>query len=168
VALEWFDNRRMAAKLFLGFGAVLALNAVIGIFSLRKLSVVYDSEHDLALRQIPSLRALTDLRSSVNAHRRAQFEYLVARNQSERDECEMHLRDALRAIQSGQEKYQALISSPEEQQGFDVIKINLAEYLDVSQETMNRARARRHRSRRESEKRNRSPSRSTGSRRPSG
>jgi methyl-accepting chemotaxis protein len=131
----------MASKLFMGFAAVVALNAVVGIFCLRKLSAVYESEHDLALRQIPSLRALTDLRGSVNAHRRAQFEYLAARTESERQESEKHLSDALEGIESGEEKYSSLISDPEEKRAFNEIKANLVRYLAVSDEAMEVARS---------------------------
>ncbi|MGA8274093.1 MAG: methyl-accepting chemotaxis protein [Candidatus Sulfotelmatobacter sp.] len=138
----------MASKLFLGFAAVLTMNAAIGIFCLRKLSMVHDSEHDLALRQIPSLRALTDLRASVNAHRRAQFEYLVARTESERQESEKHLRESTESVKAGQEKYGSFLTDPEEIRHFEEIKDDLVQYLTVSQEAMRFAQAPRHKARR--------------------
>ncbi len=138
--MTWFNNRKMAGKLFLGFAAVLAMNAALGVFCLRQLSVFHQAEHDLALRQIPSLRALTDLRAAVNAHRRAQFEYLVARTESEHRGAEKHLREASETIQSSQEKYGSLISDPEESRIFDEIKNDLAQYFEVSKQAMDMAR----------------------------
>jgi methyl-accepting chemotaxis protein len=138
--LTWFSDRKLASKLFVGFAVVVALNTVLGLFCLKKLSVVHESEHDLALRQIPSLRALTDLRSNVNAHRRAQFEYLVAATDSQRQESKTHLRDAAAGIQSALEKYGSLISYPEEQRIYEEIKDDLAQYLAVSQEAVDLAR----------------------------
>src|SRR4029077_19377399 len=119
--LTWFSNRKLASKLFVGFALVLALNTALGLFCLKKLSVLHESEHDLALRQIPSLRALTDLRSSVNAHRRAQFEYLVAATDPQRQESRTHLHDAAAGIQSALEKYASFISDPDEQHIYEEI-----------------------------------------------
>ncbi len=142
--LTWFSNRKMASKLFVGFAVMLAFNTALGLFCLKKFSEVHGAEHDLALRQIPSLRALTDLRSSVNAHRRAQFEYLVARTEGQRQESQTHLGDASEGIQSAQEKYGSLISDRDERRIFEEIKSDLAEYLTESKEAMNLARATNH------------------------
>jgi len=144
VALTWFNNRKIASKLFVGFAVVLALNTALGLFCLKKLSLLHGAELDLAMRQIPSLRALTDLRSSANAHRRAQFEYLVARTEAQRQESQTRLRNAFSDIHSAQEKYGLLISDREEQRVFEEIKDDLAEYLLISQEAMNLARASNH------------------------
>ena len=145
--LTWFSNRRLASKLFVGFAVVLAFNTALGLFCLKKLSVVHESEHDLALRQIPSLRALTDLRSSVNAHRRAQFEYLVAATDSQRQESKTHLRDAAVGIQSALEKYSSFISDPDEQHIYEEVKDDLAQYLAVSQEAEDLASVPQHKAR---------------------
>ncbi len=139
--MKWFSNRKMATKLFLGFAAVLAMNAAIGVFCLHRLSVVHDFDHDLALRQIPSLGALTDLGVAVNAHRRAQFEYLVARTDAEKEQSEKHLEEAAASADASEVRYGSLITNPEEQRMFEEIKESLVQYLEVSERAMKQARA---------------------------
>ena len=144
VPSTWFYNRTIASKVSLGFAVVLVLNTAFGLFCLNKLSVVHGSEPDLAPRQIPSLRALADLRSSVNAHRRAQFESLVAGTDAQRRESQIHLRDAAAAIQSAQAKYGSLIADREELRGFEDIQDAVAQYLGVSKQAMDLPRPMHH------------------------
>lgn len=137
----------MAGKLFIGFAAVLAINAALGLFCLQRLALVRQRDHDLALRQMPALRVLADLRSSVNAHQHAQFEYLVARSEAQRQQSKKHLRNAAEGIQSARGEYSSLVSGLEEQRVFEEITDDLAQYLALSKETMDLAEA-PHRTRR--------------------
>jgi Four helix bundle sensory module for signal transduction len=139
--IKWFSNLKMTSKLLVGFALVLAVNAALGLFCLQRLSVVHEAERDLAVLQIPSLQALTELRSSVNAHRRGPFEYVVAWKEGQRREAEKHLRDAAVGIQSAREKYGSLVSNAGERRLFKDIKNDLLQYLAVRQQTMGLARA---------------------------
>ncbi len=153
----WFSNRKIASKLFLGFAAMLVLNAALGTFCLQKLAVVHETEQSLALRHEPLLQFLRDLRSSVGAHRHAQFEYLAARTEQERESCEKHLRDASTGIRSAREEYGSRISSPEQTSAFEEIKDDLAQYLAVSREAMELARTSRRKSKRRRSKSDKEP-----------
>lgn len=150
VELKWLNHRKMAGKLFFGFAAVLALNGVLGFLYLQKLAVVRGSEARPTLRQVPAITALTDFQSSLNAHRRAQFEYLAARTESQRQESEKHLRGASEGIQLAQAKYRLFSvaeEQSEEQRVLEEIKGNLAQYFEVSQQVMDLARAPSHKGR---------------------
>jgi methyl-accepting chemotaxis protein len=136
VALTWFGNRKMVSKLSLGFAGLLALNASMGILCLRKLAVVRGREYDLARRQNPLPKILADLRGSLNAHHSAQLERIVARTESQRQESDQRLRNTSQSIQSAQEKYAALVTSPEEQRIFDAIKDDLSQYLSAVQQAI--------------------------------
>jgi methyl-accepting chemotaxis protein len=135
VELEWFSNMKISVKLFIGFAAVLAINAAVGLFCLQRLAVVHQTQQDRIARQIPGLRVLADLRSSVNAHRNAQFEYLVASSEAQRQETQRHSRNAAEGIHSAQEQYGELVSDPEEKRLFEEMKDALAQYLAVSELT---------------------------------
>ena len=134
-------NIRLTGKLLIGFAAVLALNAALGLFCLQRLALVRQMDHDLALRQMPALRVLADVRSSVNAHQHAQFEYLVARSEAQRQQSKKVLRNAAEAIQSARGEYGSLVSGPEEQRVFEEVTDDLAQYLALSRETMDLAEA---------------------------
>jgi methyl-accepting chemotaxis protein len=105
---------------------------------------VQEAEHGLALRQGPSLQALTSLGSAVNAHRQAQFEYLAARSDGQRREADKHLREAAESIQSTQQEYGSLISQAEEQRLFGQLVADLSQYLVVSQQAMDVAHVPHH------------------------
>ena len=130
-----FNNRTIAGKLFLAFAVILALNALLGIFCLRKLSLVYQAEQRLALRQMPSLRLLADLRSNINAYQHARLEYLLAATEADRRESEKRLLATSRSTHSAMEKYGSCISDAEEQRIYDGIEGSLAQYLEVSHKT---------------------------------
>jgi len=131
----------MTGKLLIGFAAVLALNIALGLFCLQRLALVRQMDHDLALRQMPALRLLADLRSSVNAHQHAQFEYLVARSEAQRQQSKKNFRNAAEAIQSARGEYGSLVSGPDEQRVFEEVTDDLAQYLALSRETMDLAEA---------------------------
>ncbi len=116
----------------MGFATALAINAGVGLFFLDRVSVERESEQELALRQVLPSQILADLRSSVNAHRRARLEYVVANSEGQKQESEKHLRDAAEGMQSAQEKYGSLVSDAEGQRTFEEITIDLAHYLAAS------------------------------------
>ena len=134
--LGWFRNSKIASKIVFGFATALAINAAVGWFFLGRVSAERKSEQELALRQVLSSQILADLRSSVNAHRRARLECLVAHSEGQKRESEKHLRDAAHAMQSAQGKYGSLVSDAEGQRVFEEITIDLAHYLAVSQAAM--------------------------------
>ena len=146
VLVEWPNDLKMTGKILAGFAAVLAINVAAGLFCVQRFSALQEMEHDLALRQnpSPSLRILTDLRSSMNAHWRAQCEYLLAHSEAQRVESGKDLREAAESIQSEKEKYGAFISNPEDQRIFGKMEDDLAQYLAASRETMEVAREPHH------------------------
>jgi methyl-accepting chemotaxis protein len=134
VELTWFAHRKTGSKFFIGFAALLALNAAIGLIIMRQFSAAHEKEPDFALKQIPTLQILADLRSSLNNHRRAQFELLAARVGPQREVAGKYLREAAESIQSAQEKYSILISDPEEHRVSDELNSDIGKYLTSSRE----------------------------------
>jgi methyl-accepting chemotaxis protein len=156
VELEWFSDMKISVKLLIGFAAVLAINAAVGLFCLQRLAGAHQTQRDLTGRQIPGLRVLADLRSSVNAHRNAQLEYLVASSEAQRQEPLRHSRNAAEGIHSAQEQYGELVSDPEEKRLFEEMKDALAQYLAVSKLTTELGQAPHRTSRRKGRSRRRS------------
>ena len=140
--MEWFNRQKITTKTFLTALAVIATYAAVALYSWQRYSFVHQREHEIGLRQMPPLQALADLRSGLNAHQRSQFEYLLAGNDTQRQEFEKRLRTAAAGIQAAQAKYDLLISKQEQEERdrFEELTSNLAEYLAVSQEAMDLAR----------------------------
>jgi methyl-accepting chemotaxis protein len=144
--LQWFNNRKIASRIFVVFAAVLALNVIGGEFGLKKLMMAHESEHDATSVQAP-LQTLDEMRSSLNSHNRAQFEYLAARNDKERLESTETFGAAHEAIQQSKEKYGTFmgngIATSEEERAFSEFKEDLARYLALSRESMERGNLQR-------------------------
>ena len=130
--MKRFLHPKMRSKLFFGFAAVLALNAAMGIFCLRKLSVLLVKENELTKPQNSLLQAVADVRQGLNTHRAARLEHFVACTDAQRQESAKRLRVATQSILSAQANYAALISQPEEQHVFDPISDDIAQYLSLS------------------------------------
>jgi methyl-accepting chemotaxis protein len=148
--LEWLSDMKITVKVFIGFASILSVNAAVGLFCLARLGVVHQTDQELSVRQIPTLWVLADLRSSINAHRQAQLEYLVARNEGQRQESQKHLHNAAVGVQSAKDQYGALASDPEERHLLEEMNDAVAQYLAVSKVTMDLGQAPHHKTRRKS------------------
>jgi HAMP domain-containing protein len=141
-----FNNRKMAGRILLAFAAVLALNVIGGEYGLKQLTLAHESEHDATSVQAP-LQTLDELRASLNSYNRAQFEYLAARNGAERLESTENFRAAGETIQRSEEKYGDFLwnriakgmANSEEERAFSGFKEDLARYLALGQESLQRA-----------------------------
>jgi methyl-accepting chemotaxis protein len=140
VEFDWFRNRKIGAKLFLGFAVALAINAMVGIVCLQKFSVLKERESGLTLRQIAPTQAIAELGSALNAHRRAQIEYLSAHTESQREQCEKHWREAAQGIHSARQKYGSLILESDERSVYEELGNGLSQYLSASNDAMEFAR----------------------------
>jgi methyl-accepting chemotaxis protein len=134
------EQMKITVKVFIGFAAALVISAAVGLFCLARLGAVYQTQQ-LVVAQIPVLRILGELRSSINAHRQAQFEYLVARNEGQRQESQKHLQNEAENIQSAKDQYGALVSDREERRLWEKMNDAVAQYLAMSKVAMDLGQA---------------------------
>jgi methyl-accepting chemotaxis protein len=144
---RWFSNMKITAKVLIGFAAVLAVNATVGLFCLSRLEVVQRNHEEMILG-VPTMKVLADLRSAVSAHWQAHLEYQVARSDGQRQEAKRHLHSAAQNIQAARERYGTLVSDPEQKHLFEEINDDLARYLALSKATLGIQEAPHHKSRR--------------------
>jgi hypothetical protein len=140
VEYGWFSNRKINCEVVFGFAVALAINAAAGIVCLRMFAVLHESERGLALRESLPSQGLADLRSALNAHRRAQIEYLAAHSESQRERCEKNWQVAEENIRSVEEKYGLPRFGADERTGFDEIGNDIRQYLSASHEAIEPAR----------------------------
>ncbi len=76
--VTWFRKMKIAVKLGLGFGSVLALVIILGVFSLLQLSKINGSTVDIATNWLPSVRTIAELRFDTAALRRDTLNYVMA------------------------------------------------------------------------------------------
>jgi len=110
---------KIAPKLGFGFGGVLILVVMLGIFSLVQLSKINNSTVDIATNWRPSVRVVGELRFDAAAVRCDTLNYILGTEK--RQHYEEKINGELGAIASDEKKYEPLISSDEERklyQGF--------------------------------------------------
>jgi len=139
VEQRWFGNWNISSKIVFGFAAILAVNAAIAIYCVP--SAPPANGHPLDRAIVPALVTMADLHASLAAYHDAQWECLAPHTEAERRECEKHLREALQAIHSDQEKYGALFPQSKDAHSVDEINRGVAQYLAISQQVVDLTRA---------------------------
>jgi len=117
--MTWFSKMKIAPKLGLGFGSVLALVVILGVLSLFQLSQINNNTVNIATNWLPSVRVVGELRFDTAAVRRDTLNYILSTDK--RQHYEEKINGELGAIASDEKKYEPLISSDEERklyQGF--------------------------------------------------
>jgi len=116
--MKLFSKMKIAPKLGMGFGAVLALMIVLGIFSLFELSKMNGSVLDIGNNWMASVTYLSQLRFDASKLRRYELNtYFTA----DKSEGLRQLDATIAAIDKDEKTYEATISSDEERnlyQGF--------------------------------------------------
>ncbi|MFW6331179.1 MAG: HAMP domain-containing methyl-accepting chemotaxis protein, partial [Gemmatimonadota bacterium] len=71
--MTWFKNLPVARKLLVGFGVVLALNVVLGVFAVWQLSAVNDKSTEIADNWLPATNHVAAMAKSQSDLRRWEF-----------------------------------------------------------------------------------------------
>ncbi|MGP0097491.1 MAG: methyl-accepting chemotaxis protein, partial [Terriglobales bacterium] len=128
MALAWFRKMKIAWKLGLGFGSVLALMSVLGIFSLVQLSHLNGNTVEIATNWLPSVKTLADLRFDCAMVRRWELSHIL---NSDKAQAQASMDRALAAIPETAKKYEPLISSDEERHIYEQYRAAWDKYLGV-------------------------------------
>ncbi|MBV7537479.1 MCP four helix bundle domain-containing protein [Duganella sp. sic0402] len=112
--MKWFYDLKIATKLIVSFGAVLALTLLLGVSNMLSMDRVNQASTDLADNWMPSVRAVMDLRTDVGELRRWELAHLLNDEPAAMADYEKRMDDALATLKKHRDVYEKLISSPEE------------------------------------------------------
>ena len=128
--MTWFSKMKIAPKLSFGFGAVLTLVVILGVFSLLQLSRINGNTVDIATNWLPSIKTLGELRLDAADIRKDTLNYMVATDKKQHYE-EMIDSD-LSALADGEKKYEPMISSDEERKLYQGFRGDWDKYIVVN------------------------------------
>ena len=112
--MQWFNNLRLAGKLFVSFAVVLTLTCAIGVLSIVRLSDVAQQSEQLSGNFMPSLDTLGALNTIASDIRIAQIRHVVANDDEER-KSDAALIDEISADRAKlAQRFEPLISSEAE------------------------------------------------------
>ena len=126
--MTWFSKMKIAVKLGWGFGSVLALMVVLGVFSVFQLSHVNGNTVEIATNWLPSVKTVAELRFNCAAVRRSELNYLL---NSDKGQAQALLDRSLAAVGEAQKNYEPLISSDEERRLYQQYRSAWDKYMAV-------------------------------------
>ena len=130
--MSWFSDKKLGTKLILSFSMVLALTAVLGVFSLMKLAAVRATTVDMAENWFVAVRGLEDMRFALSSARRYELRSALAKTADDR-ETQIRLFDAATAdFKKGEAVYLPTITGPEERKLYDDAAAAFADYTKGS------------------------------------
>ncbi|GJI88449.1 MULTISPECIES: methyl-accepting chemotaxis protein [Duganella] len=112
--MKWFYDLKIATKLIVSFGAVLALTLAMGISGIVSMARVNQSSTDLAENWMPSVRAVLELRADVGDYRRWELAHLLNDDEKGMAGYEKRMDDTMATLKAHRAGYEKLISSPQE------------------------------------------------------
>ena len=117
--MKWFYDLKIATKLIVSFGAVQVLALILGFNAIAAMGRINQASDDLAKNWMPSVQAVMSLRIDVGDFRRWQLLHILSNEPAFYETYEKRMSDTLAALQANSERYQKLISSPEEKAQYD-------------------------------------------------
>ncbi|KQQ40204.1 chemotaxis protein [Duganella sp. Leaf126] len=76
--MQWFYDLKISKKLFLSFGAVLALTLLLGTVTIASMGRLNAASNHLSSQSLPSMRYILALKAALNTMRRYEMEQLLS------------------------------------------------------------------------------------------
>lgn len=139
--MQWFNRMKVATRLTVAFGVVLALTGILGILSAVQIDRVNQISTELETNWLPSTRAAGDLNTATSDYRVAELQHVLSVDEAEMSKYEKELADLGAMIDQTSAAYVKLVSSPAEQQAFDGFRSSWNDYLAESKNVVALSRA---------------------------
>jgi len=114
--MQFFRNLSVRAKLFGGFGLVLALTAIMGVVLLSELGSVNSGGAYLGTNALPSVEGINRIARDAIDYRRAQLKYVLDPATAAGAQAKSAWTGDNADIQAQLQKYQASFSNPQDRQ----------------------------------------------------
>lgn len=116
--MNWFSNLKIAKKLLLSFGAVLALTLTVGGSGLLFILHINRSAGELSNKWMPSVQAIMSLRTDIGELRRLQLMHILSTDELAMTDYEARIHARLETTKADEVRYQKLIAGDEERRLF--------------------------------------------------
>jgi len=139
--MEFFRNLKIGMKLMVVVLSVVAMTAVLGVFSVAQLSKVNDVSVDISGNWLPSIQALGKISMSFNLLRRADLAHILVTDKEAMDRYERSAEQAAAQIAEAEAKYEKVISSDEERRLYDKVRSSWTSYVEMHHQVMGLSKA---------------------------
>jgi methyl-accepting chemotaxis protein len=132
--MKWFYDLKIATKLIASFLTVLALTAVMGVFSIIQLGGVNDTASEIRSNWMPSMRAASGMRFYAASYRIKEYRHIAAETAEDKTTLEQEASVEQKNVETRMATYEKLISSDEDRKLFNNIAADWSAYLKVSKD----------------------------------
>jgi methyl-accepting chemotaxis protein len=134
-------NLSVKIRIATAFALLVLMIAALGGFAIYAAGRIHQSTTDIETSWLPSVRELGNLRYSVVRHRAVAGRHVLMDQDAEKADVDRRIVKTLQGLDAAKRAYLPLISSPEEQQLFDVADAAVAKYLAASEIYLQQSRA---------------------------
>jgi methyl-accepting chemotaxis protein len=138
--MGWYTNLKVAMKLGVAFGALLALMSFLGLFSIMQLEDVNYASTEMEVNWLPSAIILGKINTTTSDIRIAELTHIASTTDESMNEQERELRELNGMLQEQFSLYEPLISSAEEKKLYDVFRKDWAEYIKIQEAVLDLSR----------------------------
>jgi methyl-accepting chemotaxis protein len=109
-----FTAMKLSRKLGLGFGIVVALMLAYGAYSFNAYKIMATDINEIATNWLPSIKVIAQINDMAGKYRRLEFQHIISTEDADKRNFEQELEKANADLKELRQKYEPLISSPEE------------------------------------------------------
>jgi methyl-accepting chemotaxis protein len=128
--MQYFRNLRIGMKLVMAISAVVAMTAVLGVFSVVQLSKVNDVTVDITTKWLPSVELLGRMTEQINLIRRVALTHSMTKDKNNMAGYEKMGEGAFGELRATSEKYQKGITSDDERRLYERFHASWVTYTD--------------------------------------
>jgi methyl-accepting chemotaxis protein len=132
----WFQNLKIAAKLFVSFFVLLSLTALLGVFALRQMREMRHASDEITDNWMPSTLYVSDANTNTSDFRIAELQHVLSATPEEMSGYERQMREQLDKFERNLKQYEPLISLEEERRAFDEFTALWKDYLQEHDKVM--------------------------------
>ncbi|WP_020656690.1 methyl-accepting chemotaxis protein [Massilia niastensis] len=141
--MKLFYALRIANKLMVAFGAILALTVALAIFSLVQLSTVNQAAEDLDRKWLPSVRAVLEMKAAAGRHRSVVLQTIISDDAARMDQYEKRIGDFAADFERSRIDLHASLGTQAERHAYEELTRLWSEYLAESKKLIVLARTQR-------------------------
>jgi methyl-accepting chemotaxis protein len=134
--MNWFNDRSVGTKLLAAFGAMLGLGGAFGVFAISRLSAIRNETRDVTYGSMPSLVAVSQLRSDVADVRRHVLIEVVAATPEHRHEAQRAITIGVSEMSRDLADVERRASDREQRALIENVRRQWSSYLQAQDDTL--------------------------------
>jgi methyl-accepting chemotaxis protein len=139
--MNWFRNLRIANKLFVSFGLLLALLVGVGVFAIVRMQAVNEVTTEIRERWMPSVQYTGEIdRASANL-RIQEFKHVLATSDAEMTEIEGAIGTWTKRMDDDRARYEPIPTTEEEARVYERFSTAWVSYLELRRRVIELSRA---------------------------